>query len=92
LIILLSAKKNEITVGTKKFHNVSKHLLERYESDKKKTVIQIIDVNEKFKLDFEKYCFKTNYRTKYNFKGLRTLKTVCNHAKHNGIITSHRYY
>jgi hypothetical protein len=29
---------------------------EQDESDKK-TVIQIIDVNEKFKLDFEKYCF-----------------------------------
>ncbi|NGY38865.1 site-specific integrase [Flavobacterium sp. XN-5] len=85
----IECKKNEITVGTLKKYNVSKHLLERYESDKK-TVIQIIDVNEKFKLDFEKYCLKHNYAPNTISKDLRTLKTVCNHAKHNGITTSHQ--
>lgn len=85
----IECKKNEITVGTLKKYNVSKHLLERYESDKR-TVIQIIDVNEKFKLDFEKYCLKHNYAPNTISKDLRTLKTVCNHAKHNGISTSHQ--
>lgn len=85
----IECKKNEITVGTLKKYNVSKHLLERYELDKK-TAIQIIDVNEKFKIDFEKYCLKHNYAPNTISKDLRTLKTVCNHAKHNGIKTSHQ--
>lgn len=85
----IECKKNEITVGTLKKYNVSKHLLQRYELDKK-TVIQIIDVNEKFKLDFERYCLKHNYAPNTISKDLRTLKTVCNHAKHNGIKTSHQ--
>ena len=82
-------KKNEITKGTLKKYNVSKHLLQRYELEKK-TTIQIIDVNDKFKLDFEKYCLKHNYAPNTISKDLRTLKTVCNHAKHNGIKTSHQ--
>jgi integrase len=85
----IECKKNEITNGTLKKYNVSKHLLQRYELDKK-IAIQIIDVNEKFKLDFEKYCLKHNYAPNTISKDLRTLKTVCNHAKHNGIKTSHQ--
>ncbi|MBA4320960.1 MAG: hypothetical protein C0412_21425, partial [Flavobacterium sp.] len=83
----IECKKNEITNGTLKKYNVSKHLLQRYELEKK-TAIQIIDVNDKFKLDFEKYCLKQNYAPNTISKDLRTLKTVCNHAKHNGIKTS----
>ncbi|MFV5690328.1 phage integrase SAM-like domain-containing protein [Flavobacterium sp. ZT3R25] len=56
----IDCKKNEITNGTLKKYNVSKHLLQRYELEKK-TAIQIIDVNDKFRLDFEKYCLKHNY-------------------------------
>ena len=39
------------------------------------------------KLDFEKYCLKNNYAPNTISKDLRTLKTVCNHAKYNGIKT-----
>lgn len=85
----IECKKNEITIGTLKKYNVSKHLLQRYEADKK-TTIQIIDVNDKFKMDFEKYCLGHNYAPNTISKDLRTLKTVCNHAKHNGIKTSHQ--
>jgi hypothetical protein len=85
----IECKKNEITNGTKKKYNVSKNLLQRYELEKK-TTIQIIDVNDKFRLDFEKYCLKHNYAPNTISKDLRTLKTVCNHAKHNGIKTSHQ--
>ncbi|REG96165.1 phage integrase SAM-like domain-containing protein [Flavobacterium aquicola] len=85
----IECKKNEITNGTLKKYNVTKHLLQRYEKDNK-TVTQIIDVNEKFKLDFEKYCLKNNYAPNTISKDLRTLKTVCNHAKYNGIKTSHQ--
>ena len=85
----IGCKKNEITIGTLKKYNVSKHLLQRYELEKK-TPIQIIDVNDKFKLDFEKYCLKHNYAPNTISKDLRTIKTVCNHAGHNGLKISHQ--
>lgn len=85
----MEVKKNEITIGTQKKYNVSKHLLERYQ----KTLnyrIKISDINDKFKIDFENYCLKNNYALNTISKDLRTIKTVCNHAKHNGITTSHQ--
>jgi len=85
----MEVKKNEITIGTQKKYNVSKHLLERYQ----KTLnykIKISDINDKFKMDFENYCLKNNYALNTISKDLRTIKTVCNHAKHNGIATSHQ--
>ena len=83
----MDCKKNEITEGTKKKYNVTKHLLERYQNEKK-VKLQIIDVNYKFKVDFEKYCLENNYALNTISKDLRTIKTVCNHAKQNGIKVS----
>ena len=85
----IEAKKNEITIGTQKKYNVTKHLLERYQRTKN-IQIKIVDVNDKFKIDFENYCLKNNYALNTISKDLRTIKTVCNHAKHNGITTSHQ--
>lgn len=85
----LDSKKNEITNGTRKKYNVTKHLLERYQKTKS-SQIKIADVNDKFKVDFESYCLNNNYALNTISKDLRTIKTVCNHAKHNGIITSHQ--
>lgn len=85
----IEVKKNEITDGTKKKYNVTKHLLERYQKTKS-TQISIVDVNDKFKVDFENYCLNNNYALNTISKDLRTIKTVCNHAKHNGIKTSHQ--
>lgn len=85
----MDCKQNEIAKGTKKKYNVTKHLLERYQASKK-TTLQIIDINYKFKVDFEKYCLKNNYALNTISKDLRTIKTVCNHAKQNGIVTSHQ--
>lgn len=85
----IEAKKNEITNGTQKKYNVTKHLLERYQKIKNHQ-IKIADVNAQFKIDFENYCLENNYALNTISKDLRTIKTVCNHAKHNGIITSHQ--
>jgi len=85
----MEQKKTEISNGTYKKYNVSKSLLKRYQ----KTVIQTIlieNVNEKFKKDFEKYCITKNYAPNTISKDLRTIKTVCNHAKYNGLKTSHQ--
>lgn len=85
----IEVKKNEITFSTQKKYNVTKHLLERYQKTKS-TQIKISDINDKFKIDFENYCLKNNYALNTISKDLRTIKTVCNHAKHNGISTSHQ--
>ena len=85
----IEVKKNEITNGTQKKYNVTKHLLERYQKTKS-TKIQIADVNDKFKIDFENYCLENNYALNTISKDLRTIKTVCNHAKYNGLTTSHQ--
>ena len=85
----IDCKQNEITKGTQKKYKVTKHLMERYQSDKK-IKLQIIEINYKFKLDFEKYCLENNYALNTISKDLRTIKTVCNHAKQNGINTSHQ--
>jgi hypothetical protein len=85
----MEQKKTEISNGTYKKYNVSKSLLERYQ----KSVIQTIlieNVNEKFKKDFEAYCITKNYAPNTISKDLRTIKTVCNHAKNNGLATSHQ--
>jgi integrase len=85
----IETKKNEITNGTLKKYNVTKHLLERYQKTKNNQ-IKIADVNDKFKVDFENYCLKNNYALNTISKDLRTIKTVCNHARYNGIVTSHQ--
>jgi integrase len=85
----IETKKNEITNGTLKKYNVTKHLLERYQKTKNNQ-IKIADVNDKFKVDFENYCLINNYALNTISKDLRTIKTVCNHARYNGIVTSHQ--
>ncbi len=70
----IEAKKNEITNGTQKKYNVTKHLLERYQKTKS-TQIKISDINDIFKIDFENYCLKNNYALNTISKDLRTIKT-----------------
>ena len=64
-------------------------LLERYQKEKK-VVIQIIDINENFKNQLEKYCIENNYAQNTISKFFKTIKGVCNHADYNGIETSHQ--
>ena len=85
----IESKKNEITIGTQKKYNVTKHLLERYQKTKNHK-IKILEVNDKFRIDFENYCLLNNYALNTISKDLRTIKTVCNHAKYNGIEISHQ--
>jgi integrase len=86
----IEAKKNDITNGTLKKYNVTKHLLQRYVSDKKIKTLLIENINESFRLDFMNYCINNNYAQNTISKDLRTIKTVCNHAGYNGIKTSHQ--
>ena len=85
----IECKKNEVSIGSLKKYNVSKRLLQRFQLDNKK-IIYIIDVNDSFRKNFENYCIKNLYAPNTISKDLRIIKTVCFHAKFNGITTSHQ--
>jgi hypothetical protein len=85
----MEQKRTEISKGTYKKYNVTKSLLKRYQKSVVQTIL-IENINEKFKKDFERYCITQNYAPNTISKDLRTIKTVCNHAKNNGLLTSHQ--
>ncbi|WP_417200531.1 tyrosine-type recombinase/integrase [Bizionia sp.] len=81
--VFIEHKKNEITLSSIKKYNVVLNLLIRYQNDLN-TKLKIEDVNLNFKASFEAYCIKNKYAHNTISKALRTIKTVCNHAKVNG--------
>ena len=85
----IECKKTETAIGTQRKYNSTLRLLERYQKEKK-GVIQIIDINENFKNQLEKYCIENNYGQNTISKFFKTIKGVCNHADYNGIETSHQ--
>jgi integrase len=85
----IECKKTETAIGTQRKYNSTLRLLERYQKEKK-VVIQIIDINENFKNQLEKYCIENNYAQNTISKFFKTIKGVCNHADYNGIETSHQ--
>jgi integrase len=82
-------KKNEIKTGTIKKINVTKHLVMRYEKRENKTLL-ISDIDFNFKLHFEFYCKENGYAHNTIAKDIRGIKTICLHAKYNGIETSYQ--
>nr|WP_321229678.1 phage integrase SAM-like domain-containing protein [uncultured Psychroserpens sp.] len=78
-----SQKKTEITLSSIKKYNVVKNLVLRYQNGLTSN-IQLEDVNLNFKRSFEAYCIEECYAHNTVAKALRTIKTVCNHAKLNG--------
>jgi len=85
----IECKKTETAIVTQRKYNSTLRLLERYQKEKK-VVIQIIDINENFKNQLEKYCVENNYGQNTISKFFKTIKGVCNHANYNGIETSHQ--
>ena len=85
----IELKKNEITYNTIKKCNVIKQLLIRYELDQKITLL-ITDVNSNFKSSFESYCLANKYAPNTIAIAFKFIKTICNHAKHNGLEVSYQ--
>lgn len=77
-------KGNDITPSTVKKLNVVKHKLERYEKDKKVTLL-ISEINEQFKNNFIAYCTKENYAIGTIQRDLVFIKTFCNYAYEKGL-------
>jgi hypothetical protein len=82
-------KKSTLENSTFTKLNVNKHLLQRFQKEEKKEYC-IHEVNSKFKLDFERYCLKNNYAPNTIARTLKFIKTICYHAKSNGLETSYQ--
>jgi integrase len=82
-------KKSENTESTEKKYNTVQQLLKRFETSTNKTIL-VKDVNEKFKKSFEDFCNKHQYSHNTIARALRSVKTICKHAQHNGIETSYQ--
>jgi len=82
--VYIKYKSNELNPNTIKKCNVFKQLLTRYQIHCKKTLL-IQNVDNKFKLDFENYCTSNGYAKNTIARGVRFIKTMCKHAKSNGL-------
>lgn len=80
----LEFKKNDITYNTIKKINVIKQLLIRYIVHTKKP-LNITDVDGNFKMSFEAYCLENLYAPNTIATAFKFIKTICNHAKMNGL-------
>lgn len=79
-------KKSTIEASTHTKLNVNKHLVERFQKATK-TEYFIKDVDANFKLRFEEYCKKENYAQNTIARTIKFIKTICYHARNNGIET-----
>lgn len=82
--IYISVKKDSITESTVKKANVVKQLLQRYTDGKSKKTFRNLkfkDLDNNFRIDFEKYCQNEVYKISNTYKNLKFLKMVCNVAE-----------
>jgi len=89
LLHYIDVKRTEVTESTIKKCNVIKQLLIRYQNHYKKTLL-IIDIDTNFKTHFEKYCLSNGYAPNTIARTIRFIKTICKHAKSNGLETSYQ--
>jgi integrase len=79
-------KKKDVKETTIKKCKGIKELLIRFEKHTKSLVL-IKDINQDFKIAFEKYCEEMGYAKNTTAKNLIYIKAFCNHAKANGLET-----
>lgn len=81
----LKNKQTSLQPSTIKKNRVFKHRVENFE--KKHGVVYIQEVNKKFSRNFQEWCNNTGYDHNTIVKTLKMIKTVCNHARENGLAT-----
>ena len=79
-------KKNTLKKSSHTTLNVHKHLIERFQKATK-TEYFIKDVDANFKLKIEAYCKTENYAPNTVARTIKFIKTICYHARNNGIET-----
>ena len=83
----IEEKKNSLANQTLKNYGVVKNLLTRYQNSIG-IIINIIDVDLSFKTALEKYCIKEGYAINTISRVIHAVKTICLHARYNGLETS----
>lgn len=83
----IEEKKSSLANQTLKNYGVVKNLLTRYQNSIGIT-INIIDVDLSFKTALEKYCIKEGYAINTTSRVIHAVKTICLHARYNGLETS----
>ena len=83
----LACKKREITDSSIRKYSVVRNLLLRYQSTLNRQ-LRLIDIDLKFKHNFEAFCDKLKYSPNTIAWAIRSIKTICNHAKFNGLETN----
>lgn len=81
------ALHKKVEVSNRKKLNVIKHLLDRFQKEIRVQYL-IKDVDANFKVKFEEYCLKENYAPNTIARAINFIKTICYHARANGIETS----
>lgn len=82
----ISLKKGIVSESTIKKANVVKQLIKRYCDDiraRKKTSkhLKFSDLDNSFRVDFEKYCLRENYKISTTYRNLKFLKMICKVAE-----------
>uniref|UniRef100_UPI00261720E7 tyrosine-type recombinase/integrase n=1 Tax=Flavobacterium sp. TaxID=239 RepID=UPI00261720E7 len=89
LLHYIDVKRTEVTESTIKKCNVIKQLLARYQTHYKKNLL-LTDIDTNFKTHFENYCLSNGYAPNTIARTIRFIKTICKHAKSNGLETSYQ--
>lgn len=87
--VYIDYKRSELTETTIRKCNVIKQLLIRYQIDRER-IVQISEVDLYFKKDYEDYCSNNGYAPSTTARSVRFIKTVCRHAKLNGLEINHQ--
>lgn len=85
----LEEKKSSLANQTLKNYGVIKQLLIRYQTSKGYK-IKISDIDQGFKNSFEKYCLEEGYANNTIARAIHSVKTICLHARYNGLETSYQ--
>jgi len=85
----IKAQTSEVSKSTIKKYYTTRNKVERFQIYRRETIL-ISDVNESFKQEFENYCLALNYSVNTIGLDIRTIKTICKHAKFNGLKTSYQ--
>ncbi len=80
-------KKTELGYASNQKLNVVKQLIIRFQKEVKAEYL-IKDIDANFKLRFETYCLKENYAPNTIARAVNSIKTICYHARTNGIETN----
>lgn len=82
----INLKRDNVSESTIKKANIVKQLIKRYCDDlraKKKSFkhLKFSDLDNSFRVDFEKYCLRENYKTSTTYRNLKFLKMICKVAE-----------